>query len=189
MSTFLVARAFHFMSQARDLPSSDPGGTVDPSRLIEEHQAGVWRYLRALGCKPPEADDLTQETFLAVLQKPFVNYGPAATIAYLRKVAFNRFITSRRKSGRMVLMEQVEEASQEWNRLASNDHGEVLLDALKNCLEQLTPRAKTALLMRFRDHRSRVDIAQQLKITEHGAKNLMQRAKKQLRDCIEGKTA
>jgi RNA polymerase sigma-70 factor (ECF subfamily) len=41
--------------------------------------------------------------------------------------------------------------------------------------------------MRFRDRLPRVEIAAELKITEHGAKNLMQRAKKQLRGCIERK--
>jgi RNA polymerase sigma-70 factor (ECF subfamily) len=44
-----------------------------------------------------------------------------------------------------------------------------------------------ALRMRFRDHESREHIALALGITEHGAKNLMQRAKSQLRKCIEGK--
>jgi RNA polymerase sigma-70 factor (ECF subfamily) len=32
-----------------------------------------------------------------------------------------------------------------------------------------------------------MEIARSLEITEHGAKNLMQRAKKQLRQCVEGK--
>ena len=41
--------------------------------------------------------------------------------------------------------------------------------------------------MRFRDREARGDIATSLGITEHGAKNLMQRAKKQLKKCIEGK--
>jgi RNA polymerase sigma-70 factor (ECF subfamily) len=41
--------------------------------------------------------------------------------------------------------------------------------------------------MRFRDDHSRADIAKALEITEHGAKNLMQRAKQQLKECIENK--
>ncbi len=96
------------MAKARDLPSSDEEALpqIDPGQLIDEYQAGVWRYLRALGCDYAEADDLTQDTFLAVLRKPFVNYGPAATNGYLRKVAFNRFISARRKAGKLVLMEQ-----------------------------------------------------------------------------------
>lgn len=172
------------MSTARDLSTPD---AIDAERLIEQHQAGIWRYLRALGCDSSEADDLTQETFLAVLERPFTPYSPAATAAYLRKVAYNRFISARRRSNRVVLMEQIEEIDQAWNRLVSDDQGEALLDALKDCLAQLTERARWSLEMRFRDRMPRARIAAALKITEHGAKNLMQRAKKQLRECIEGK--
>lgn len=63
--------------------SSSSSTGFDPERLIEAHQAGIWRYLRALGCDASQAEDLTQETFLAVLQKPFQDYNPAATAAYL----------------------------------------------------------------------------------------------------------
>jgi RNA polymerase sigma-70 factor (ECF subfamily) len=177
------------MSTARDRPSSDQTKTVDANRLIEDHQAGIWRYLRALGCSRAEADDLTQETFLAVLQRPFVNYSPAATAAYLRKVALNRFISARRRSGRLVYLEQIEQIDQTWGRLVSDYHGEALLEALRECLSELTQRARTALTMRFRDDLPRVEIARALNITEHGAKNLMQRAKKQLKTCVQGKTS
>lgn len=158
-----------------------------PEELIDEFQAGIWRYLRALGCSPAEADDFTQETFLAVLQKPFEQYSPASTGAYLRKVAYNRFITNRRRSNRMVLTEKPIEIEQDWIRLASDDHGESMLSALRECMSHLTKRAKLAIELRFRDKLSRTEIAAALSITEHGAKNLMQRAKKQLRACVEEK--
>jgi RNA polymerase sigma-70 factor (ECF subfamily) len=116
-----------------------------------------------------------------------VNYSPAATSAYLRKVALNRMISARRRSGRLIFFDQVEDADQTWTRLASDNHGEVLLEALRECLEALNHRARSALTMRFRDGASRMEIAGALNISEHGAKNLMQRAKKQLRTCIEGK--
>ena len=175
------------MSMARDLPSSDESPAVEASRLIEDHQAGIWRYLRALGCDAAEADDLTQETFLATLQRPFENYNPAATAAYLRKVALNRLISARRRSGRLVYLEKIEEIDRTWTQLVSDGHGEALLDALRECLGELTERARGALMMRFRDRAPRAEIAEALGISEHGAKNLMQRAKKQLRSCIEGK--
>jgi RNA polymerase sigma-70 factor (ECF subfamily) len=159
----------------------------DPVRLIERHQTGVWRYLRALGCDPAEADDLTQETFLAVLQKPFEDYDPAATAGYLRKVAHNLFITVRRRAGRVVAVAEIEQVDTAWTRWVGQDNGAAMLELLRDCLGELTQRARWALEMRFRDGLPRMEIAAELKITEHGAKNLMQRAKKQLRGCIERK--
>jgi len=160
----------------------------DPVRLIQDHQAGVWRYLRALGCEAAQADDLTQETFLAVLQRPFQDYSPAATGAYLRKVAHNFFITQHRRAGKVTAVENIEEFEAEWVRWAGDDHGEAQLTALRDCLKGLTERARAALEMRFRDQKSRNEIGAALGISEHGAKNLMQRAKQQLKECIENKT-
>ena len=159
----------------------------DPVRLIETYQAGVWRYLRALGCDAAQAEDLTQDTFLAVLQRPFQDINPAATAAYLRKTAFNLFISHQRRAGKVTAVENVEELDRTWLQWAGHDGGEDLLEALRDCLQGLTGRARMALEMRFRDNSSRDEIAAALEITDHGAKNLMQRAKQQLRECIQKK--
>jgi RNA polymerase sigma-70 factor (ECF subfamily) len=159
----------------------------DPVRLIEDHQAGVWRYLRALGCEANLAEDLTQETFLAVLQRPFQDYSSAATAAYLRRTAYNQLVTHHRRSGKVTSVENIEELDQTWTHWAGEDNGEALLEALQDCFSGLGDRAQLALELRFRDRQSRANIAAQLEITEHGAKNLMQRAKQKLRECINGK--
>ena len=168
--------------------ASTPDSTAfDPVRLIEDHQAGVWRYLRALGCESNLAEDLTQETFLAVLQRPFEDYNPAATAAYLRRTAHNAFVTFQRRAKKVITVENVEELNQTWESWAGEDNGEEMLDALRRCLSVLSDRARLALELRFRERASRATIAAELKMTEHGAKNLMQRAKKKLRECVEGK--
>jgi RNA polymerase sigma-70 factor, ECF subfamily len=159
----------------------------DPTHLIERHQAGVWRYLRALGCEAALADDLTQDTFLAVMQRPFQEVSPAATSAYLRKTALNMLISHERRARRVRAVEDVELLDRTWSRWAGADDGEAALDHLRDCLRRLTARARQALEMRFRGEHSRAEIAEELKITEHGAKNLMQRAKQQLRECIDNK--
>ena len=159
---------------------------IDPAQLISDHQVGIWRYLRALGCESNEAEDLTQETFLAVLRKPFEYYGKAAAASYLRKVAYHRFISARRRAGKEVVTSEIERVEESWSQWVSEQHdGGEVMDVLAECLKQLGERAKWALEMRFRDKLARAQIAENLKITEHGAKNLMQRAKKKLRECIE----
>ncbi|MCI0357003.1 MAG: RNA polymerase sigma factor [Planctomycetaceae bacterium] len=173
--------------QALSSPAVSVAAGFDPVRLIETYQAGVWRYLRALGCEAAQAEDLTQDTFLAVLQRPFQDISPAATAAYLRKTALNLFISQQRRAGKVTAVEDVEELDRTWLQWAGNDDGEALLDALRDCLQGLTGRARMALEMRFRDNSSRDEIAAALEITDHGAKNLMQRAKHQLRECIQKK--
>jgi len=159
----------------------------DPTRLIQTYQAGVWRYLRAMGCDAALAEDLTQDTFLAILRRPFQDVSAAATSAYLRKTALNLLISHERRAGRVRSVEDVEGLDRTWTRWAGDDDGETALDHLRDCVQRLTERARMALEMRFRGERSRAEIAQALEITEHGAKNLMQRAKEQLRECVENK--
>ena len=158
---------------------------LDLATLVHAHQAGVWRYLRILGCDAALADDMTQETFLAVLEKPFEDYGPAATAAYLRKVAKNLYISLLRRQNRQIPIDNFDEIDARWNDWAQHDGGELYLDALDACLEHLTERARLALELRYRDLKSRPEIAAQLEMSEDGAKNLLQRAKQTLKSCIE----
>src|SRR5262245_28109155 len=140
----------------------------DPTRLIQTYQSGVWRYLRAMGCNAALAEDLTHDTFLAVLKRPFQDVNSAATSAYLRKTALNLLISHERRAGRVRAVEDVEGLDRTWTRWAGDDDGETALDHLRDCVQRLTERARMALEMRFREDRSRSDIAKALEITEHG---------------------
>lgn len=180
-------------------PGHEGVGGFDAARLIEEHQAGVWRYLRVLGCNAAEAEDLTQDTFLAVLEKPFHDYQRAATAAYLRQVARNLLISSRRRAARGATavmnaaetkpdeldMAEFQAAEAAWLRWSGDDDGAERLAALRRCLQTLTARARQALELRFGEQASRAAIAAALNMSEDGAKNVLQRAKQHLRACIE----
>ena len=168
-------------------PGNADQNPLTAEELIREHQVAIWRYLRALGCDSSLADDLTQETFLSVLRGEFQQVSTASTRAYLRKVAYNAFISVRRREGKVVAVENLEAFEAAWNELVSDGTGDELIEMLKACMQHLSKRAKWSLEMRFRDKLSRLKIAEKLEITEHGAKNLMQRAKKQLRQCVEEK--
>jgi RNA polymerase sigma-70 factor (ECF subfamily) len=162
---------------------------LGPAELIVRHQHGVWRYLRMLGCDPSTADDLTQETFLRVLRREgFVQHNEAATSSYLRRTAHNLLVSLHRKQGRVQTVGEPAVLDEIWDRWAGKDlTGDLAVEALRDCFSSLTERAQTALRMRFADQVSRVDIGKALRITDHGARNLMQRAKQQLRQCVQAK--
>ncbi|MCA9133118.1 MAG: sigma-70 family RNA polymerase sigma factor [Planctomycetales bacterium] len=168
-------------------PVGNGAAELDLTELVARHQAMVWRYLRALGAEAALADDLTQDTFLEIMRRPLVQFSDAATASYLRRVAHNLFITRRRREARMLVTEHAEQFEIAWVRWAGFESGDAVLDALQNCFERLSQRAQLALRLRYGQERSRQEIAESLKITEHGAKNLMQRAKSQLRECLEKK--
>lgn len=165
----------------------EPGEQLSPGELIDQHQRGVWRYLRMLGCDDASADDLTQETFLRVLRREsFVQHSSAATSAYLRRTAYNLLVSYHRKHGRMQTVSEPTLLDERWDRWAGKDlTGDAAVEALRMCLSKLTDRAQLALQMRFASQSSRIEIGEALDISDHGARNLMQRAKQQLRTCVE----
>ncbi|MCR9294586.1 MAG: sigma-70 family RNA polymerase sigma factor, partial [bacterium] len=93
----------------------------------------------------------------------------------------------RRRERRMTVTEHAEKFESAWMRWAGFDGGNSALDALTQCFRHLSERAQLSLRLRFSEGESRQAIAEKLGISEHGAKNLMQRAKAQLRDCVERK--
>lgn len=108
---------------------------VDFEALIHTHQAGVWRYLRFLGASRTEADDLAQETFVAVWQSGFVQYSDAATAAYLRTTARSRFLMMLRARGRRPKESDLADVEADW--LALTQEGEAWderMDVLQKCL-------------------------------------------------------
>jgi len=161
---------------------------VDLAGLVRAHQAGLWRYLRFLGCDASEADDLVQETFLAVLRKGFDERSPAETAAYLRTVARNRLLMARRKRNGHPPDVDLEAAEAVWARAAGEDGLGGYLAALSECLEKaVTPRVRRALDLKYRDRAGRSEIAEQLGMAVEGVKTLLRRARAALRDCVERK--
>jgi RNA polymerase sigma-70 factor (ECF subfamily) len=131
------------------------------------------------------ADDLAQETFVAVLRKPFEQISPYSTAAYLRRVAFHLLLEYKRKFGSVGLTDQAELLDRYWSRWAGADvSGDRVIDALKECFQRLSARAQQSLRMRFEDEQSRQRIAAELQISENGVKNMQQRAKAQLKQCL-----
>lgn len=165
-------------------------GGVQLAVLVREHQAGLWRYLRFLGCEASEADDLLQETFLAVLRNGFEVRTPGKTAAYLRTTARNHLLMARRKAGRKPPEVDLAAAETVWAEMAGRNGLEDYLEALEDCLQTaVTDRVRTALELRYREEVSRAEIAQQLEMAEAGVKTLLRRARTALRECVERKLA
>ncbi len=158
---------------------------MDLVQLIACHQAGVWRILRALGCDACSADDLTQETFLEVMRRPLSSIAPSH-----RRLSASRgpqlFITLRRRSGKVVYTRMPMTLNSP-GCVGGFDGGNRALTRWTTAFKRLTLRAQQALRMRFADEPPASPIADELDISELRGKNLMQRAKTQLRECVESK--
>lgn len=154
---------------------------------MRENQAGLWRYVRALGCDALEADDLVQQVFLEVWQRPFEDRGPKASTGYLMRAARNRFLDAVRRKRTRPAFGDLDEAQAVWREYAREDEGESYRDALRLCLKTLRQQARAALVFFYRDGQNRIEIGERLGMTPDGVKTLMRRARAALRSCITRK--
>jgi RNA polymerase sigma-70 factor (ECF subfamily) len=174
--------------RGRPEPVEGPCERLDFADLVRTHQPGVWRYLRLLGADHNEADDLTQETFLAFARSEFVERCDRQTAAYLRVIARNQLLALRRKQNREVSTVELESAEVVWAAAAGADGNLTeYLDALRECLQQLEGRARRAVDMHYRDDAGREAIADELEMKPDGVKTLLRRTRQILRECIEHK--
>ena len=160
---------------------------LDAASLVRTHQAAVWRYLRYLGANEALADDLTQETFLKMLEHPPELRGQVETSAWLRTVARNNYLMALRRNSKTVSVEEFEQLDVVWQQHEGDDEGEGYKAALRECLKTLGDRARKAVELQYASEQSRADIAGALGLDPEGAKTLLRRAREQLRKCIEKK--
>ncbi len=185
------------------LPNPDSGHAVAVSSprtveaAIRTHLQGLWRYLRAHGVSAETAEELAQETFAIAVQKGALAFDPPATAVFLRRTARFLLLAHRRKQrGARHLADAVDEL---WQRDCALDEGNAAVEALRRCVGELTDRAQRAIRATYGlgsglgsgfgsegDEVTRHDaLAAELGLQPNGLKTLLQRARRQLRECVE----
>lgn len=163
---------------------------TDRLDLVRDHQVRIWRYLRCLGCSAADAEDLAQETFLAVLRSPFEERTPAQTAAYLQTVARNLFLKSQRATGmQRAGLERadvdLDRQHSAWDAWAGADGGDRYVAAMRDCVAGLDGRGRTAVRLRYEEGTSRGEMAERLGLSLDGVKSLLRRVRGILRACVE----
>jgi len=158
-------------------------------RLMTEHQADVWRYLRFLGAEPATADDLVQEAFIELYRNPIEEISRNHTAAWLRTVARNTFLNRRRRERREVSVELLDQAEAIWLRLTPTENSDDRLEALERCLGKLSERARRAVELRYEQAMKEAEVGEALETSAEAAKALLKRTRNQLRECIEGQVS
>jgi RNA polymerase sigma-70 factor (ECF subfamily) len=133
-----------------------------------------------------QADDLAQETFLVLWEKPFDDRGRRAARAYFRLVARNLFLMAVRRRRARPLFSDIAAADVVWAE-HDEDDGDAYRAALQACLDTLAERVRQSLQMFYLEGAGRSRIAEALGMTSDGVKTLMRRARESLRGCILGR--
>lgn len=162
-----------------------PWATDHAAHADERHR--LWRYLRALGADAAEADDLAQEAMLVAHQQALqpVARDASAQAAFVRGIARNLWLRSRRWWQRRREREVAIAVDELWDATAAHDGGDELLARLRDCLAALQPRVRRALELHYHDGLGWRAIAADLAMKTNGVKTLLQRARQALRQCLD----
>ncbi|MCA8913031.1 MAG: sigma-70 family RNA polymerase sigma factor [Planctomycetes bacterium] len=157
---------------------------LDLDTLWRDHGVDLQRFLRVLGATRTEAEDAVQEAFLQAIRTPPEQREGVEIAAWLRTVAKNVFLKSLRRTRKLVPLDR-ETIEQDWAEIAGDDGAQSKVDALKQCIAMMDERERKALHLRYTMNASRKQIAESLELSEGGAKNLLERVKAKLKECVE----
>lgn len=168
------------------LPTNrSPARGLDLAVVVRRHQAGLWRFLRALGCSPGEAEEVAQDAFVALLRGPFTEVGEGATATYLRTAAKRLLWKRRRRTRREALVEL--DAVETVFVADCGDGGDAFVEALRGCVGELDGRSRELVEQHYREGASRAELAARFALGEEGVKSWLRRVRAALRACVERK--
>lgn len=151
--------------------------------LWREYGRDLHRFLRVLGADHAAADDLVQETILYVAQHPFERRSPGETAMYLRAVSKSLFIKFAQRNKRVIAVD-LATIEAEYAQ-AVGDDSDSAVEALKRCVAALPERERLVLDLRYTRNASREEMGAALNLSDGGVKNLLERVKQRLKECME----
>jgi RNA polymerase sigma-70 factor (ECF subfamily) len=168
------------------IPARPEARSLDVAELVRRHEAGLWRFLRVLGCDARQAEELAQDAFVAVLERPFRQVDDRATAAYLRTVAKHLWLKDRRRTRRQTLAD-LDALERAFVEDCDDDGGDGLVEALRACVQALEGRSRDLVRASYQEGESRAALAARFGMREDGIKSWLRRVRAALRLCVEGK--
>tara|TARA_R110002096_G_scaffold5514_5_gene25806 strand:- start:3067 stop:3645 length:579 start_codon:yes stop_codon:yes gene_type:complete len=154
--------------------------------FVALHQAGLWRWLRALGCEAARAEEHCQDALLAGLHHQVQDLDAEDASRWLRRAAKNLFLMELRREKRRPKFVAFDELDAAWQSLGGDaDGGSTALTALNRCLLALAPRDRELISRRYEQRDSRASIATALGVSDAGVKQALRRVRDKLRLCVQ----
>jgi RNA polymerase sigma-70 factor (ECF subfamily) len=170
---------------AANRSASDDGvnPTVGPSSLdirtlVLDYHRDVYRYAFRLTGRQPEAEDLTQQTFLIAQQRLHQVRQPERVVSWLFSILRSCYLKAERKSTPVVATSLELDVDSIPDSLAETSFDEELLQA---AIDELPDEFKLVLVMFYFEECSYKEIAEQLQIPIGTVMSRLTRAKSRLR--------
>jgi RNA polymerase sigma-70 factor (ECF subfamily) len=152
---------------------------TDISLLVVEHQATIYRAAYRLCGSAVDAEDLTQQTFLAAYRSREQLRDPAAARGWLSAILRSCFLKSLRKRRATTVADE----EFDWNGIPgpAPEPASVDPEQLQQALNGLSPESRVILVLYYFENQSYREIAAALELPIGTVMSRLSRAKEQLR--------
>jgi len=202
MTQWTVQRAAGTLADERNLVERAKSGDQSAFRAImEQNNQRLYRVARAVMKDDTEAEDVVQETYLRAFFNLSKFRGESSLTTWLTRIALNEALGRKRKQRAMVTLETVETAQQTSAQIiqfpAMNTETDPERSAAQNEIQRLLERAMDALpepfrvvfVMRDVEEMSIEETAFHLGIRPQTVKTRLHRARRLLRQSLDGELA
>ena len=166
--------------------SASSDKTMRVQQLFVKHQLALRAFILSLEPNFTDAEDLLQEVFLVVTRK--ANEFEEGTNFFAWGCTIARFKLMellRRRAKSQALSEEVIEALCAVEPEQQFDDSRLAL--LQNCLEQLAPKARQMMYLRYYGEHTPAQIARLVSWTPNAVRVALSRARTVLQECLERK--
>ncbi len=202
MTQWTVQRAAGTLADERNLVERAESGDQSAFRAImEQNNQRLYRVARAVMKDDTEAEDVVQETYLRAFFNLSKFRGESSLTTWLTRIALNEALGRKRKQRAMVTLETVETAQQTSAQIiqfpAMNTETDPERSAAQSEIQRLLERAMDALpepfrvvfVMRDVEEMSIEETAFHLGIRPQTVKTRLHRARRLLRQSLDGELA
>jgi RNA polymerase sigma factor (sigma-70 family) len=167
--------------------AADPSSTGRLADLLHGELPGLLAYACALTRHVDQAEDLVQETCLAVLDQNTGWDGERDLGAYLRGIVRHKFTDMiRRKRSIPMDPEVIAVIEDGWAAIAARHQGGSVIEALEHCLDRLPPSLRD-LVERHHQHEEPLTVlAAQCGLAIDVVKKRLVRGRRLLVECMAG---
>ncbi len=172
--------------EGRLLARAQRGDLIAFESLVHMHQQRVFAHCYRLVSNSAEAEDLCAETFLRAYQHLGSLRATPSIVHWLLRVAQNLGISALRKRGsrQTVELDEIGELPSTQATPEQELMTQARQDVVRACLQHLSPKERTAVLMFYLEERPLEEIAAVLGCGVAGAKSRVHRARHRLRALV-----
>jgi len=165
------------------------GDAAAARELVAVHSAGIYRLAARMLADPVEAEDVTQQTFLALWERGDQFRGQSSVGTWLHRIAANLCLDRlRRKGSRWLSLDEelAETLPEPADGPSEHLERQQSAEGLHASLALLPPRQRTAVVLWAWHDAGPAELGEVLGINANAASQLLHRAQTQLKRIMQG---